>query len=123
MWPTTVALLNRFPYTNGPVLVAPRRHVADPWDLPPEELRELFSLVSLGARALRQVYHAEGLNGGMNLGTSAGAGIVDHLHAHIGPRWGGDTNFMASVLDTRVLPESLAETHARLTAAFAPLRP
>lgn len=123
VWPHTVALLNKYPYNNGHVLVAPRRHVAELWDLSPEELRELFSLVSLGAKTLRQVYHAEGLNVGMNLGRAAGAGIADHLHAHIVPRWGGDTNFMASVLDTRVLPESLAETHARLAAAFGPLRP
>ncbi len=123
VWPHTVALLNRYPYNNGHVLVAPRRHVAELWDLSPEELRELFSLVSLAARTLRQVYHAEGLNVGMNLGKSAGAGIADHLHAHVVPRWGGDTNFMASVLDTRVLPESLAETHVRLAAAFGPLRP
>jgi ATP adenylyltransferase len=123
VWPHTVALLNRYPYNNGHVLVAPRRHVAELWDLSPEELRELFSLVSLGARTLRQVCRAEGLNVGMNLGKAAGAGIADHLHAHIVPRWGGDTNFMASVLDTRVLPEALAETHARLGAAFRPLRP
>lgn len=123
VWPHTVALLNKYPYNNGHVLVAPRRHVAELWDLSPEELRELFSLVSLGGKTLRQVYHAEGLNVGMNLGRTAGAGIADHLHAHIVPRWGGDTNFMASVLDTRVLPESLAETHARLAAAFGPLRP
>jgi len=123
VWTHTVALLNRFPYNNGHVLVAPRRHVPELWDLSPEELRELFSLVSLGAKTLRQICHAEGLNVGMNLGKAAGAGIADHLHAHIVPRWGGDTNFMASVLDTRVLPESLAETHARLAAAFGPLRP
>lgn len=123
VWANTVALLNRFPYNNGHVLVAPRRHVAELWDLSPEERRELFSLVSLGGKVLREAYRAEGLNVGMNLGKSAGAGIVDHLHVHLVPRWGGDTNFMASVLDTRVLPESLAETHARLSAAFAPLRP
>jgi len=123
VWPGTVALLNRYPYNNGHVLVAPRRHVAELWDLSPEENRELFSLVSLGARALRQEYHAEGINVGMNLGKAAGAGIADHLHVHIVPRWGSDTNFMASVLDTRVLPESLAETHRRLAAAFGPLRP
>ena len=123
VYPKTIAILNLYPYNNGHVLVAPRRHVAELWDLSAEELRELFSLVALGAKILRQVYHAEGLNVGMNLGRAAGAGIADHLHAHIVPRWGGDTNFMASVLDTRVLPESLAETHARLAAAFGPLRP
>jgi ATP adenylyltransferase len=123
VWPGTVALLNRYPYNNGHVLVAPRRHVAELWDLSAEELRELFSLVSLGSRALRQEYHADGINVGMNLGKAAGAGIADHLHVHIVPRWGSDTNFMASVLDTRVLPESLSETHRRLAAAFAPLRP
>jgi len=123
LWPATVSLLNRYPYNNGHVLVAPRRHVAELRDLSPEELRELFSLVSLGGEALRKEYRADGLNVGLNLGKAAGAGIADHLHVHIIPRWAGDTNFMSSVLDTRVLPESLAEAHRRLAAAFGPLRP
>ena len=123
LYPTTVALLNRFPYNNGHVLVAPRRHVSDLCDLPGEELRELFSLVALGIRALRETYGAEGMNVGMNLGKVAGAGIADHLHVHLVPRWGGDTNFMTSVHDTRVLPESLLETRERLSPAFGLLRP
>lgn len=123
VYPRSVALLNRYPYNNGHVLVAPRRHVADLCDLPPEDLRELFSLVALGIRALRETYGAEGMNVGMNLGKVAGAGIADHLHVHLVPRWGGDTNFMTSVHDTRVLPESLLETRERLSPAFGTLRP
>ena len=123
IYPTSLALLNLFPYNNGHVLIAPRRHVADLNDLPGEELRELFSLVALGTRALRETYNTQGLNVGMNLGKVAGAGITDHLHVHLVPRWGGDTNFMTSVHDTRVLPESLLETRERLSPAFAGLRP
>lgn len=119
----TVALLNRYPYNNGHVLVAPRRHVADLWDLPSAERSELFSLVCLGTRALKDAYGADALNVGMNLGKAAGAGIVDHLHVHLVPRWAGDTNYMTSVHDTRVLPESLLETRARLLGAFGGLRP
>jgi ATP adenylyltransferase len=119
----TIALLNRYPYNNGHVLVAPRRHVADLWDLSAEERGELFSLVALGSRALRDTYRAEGMNVGMNLGKVAGAGVVDHLHVHLVPRWAGDTNFMTSVHDTRVLPESLLETRGRLSAAFRLLAP
>jgi ATP adenylyltransferase len=123
VYPKTVALLNLYPYNNGHVLIAPRRHVAELCDLPAEELRELFSLVALGIRALRETYGAEGMNVGMNLGKVAGAGIADHLHVHLVPRWGGDTNFMTSVHDTRVLPESLLETRERLSPAFGLLRP
>jgi len=123
VYPNTIALLNLYPYNNGHVLIAPRRHVADLCDLPAEELRELFSLVALGIRALRETYGTEGMNVGMNLGKVAGAGIADHLHVHLVPRWGGDTNFMSSVHDTRVLPESLLETRERLSPAFGLLRP
>ena len=123
LYPGTVAILNRYPYNNGHVLVAPRRHVADLWDLSSEELRELFSLVSLGSRALAREYRTEGLNVGMNLGKAAGAGIVDHLHVHLVPRWAGDTNFMTPVRETRVLPESLLESRHRLAAVFGPLTP
>jgi ATP adenylyltransferase len=123
LYPGTAAVLNRYPYNNGHVLIAPRRHVADLWDLSSEELRELFSLVSLGARALAYEYKTEGMNIGMNLGKAAGAGIVDHLHVHLVPRWAGDTNFMTPVQETRVLPESLLETRRRLSAVFGPLTP
>jgi len=123
LYPNTVAILNRYPYNNGHVLVAPRRHVANLWDLSGEELQELFSLVSHGARALAIEYRTEGMNIGMNLGKAAGAGIVDHLHVHLVPRWAGDTNFMTSVRETRVLPESLLESRRRLSAVFGPLTP
>jgi ATP adenylyltransferase len=123
LYPNTMGILNRYPYNNGHVLVAPRRHVADLWDLSSDELRELFSLVSLGSRVLAMEYRTEGMNIGMNLGKAAGAGIVDHLHVHLVPRWAGDTNFMTPVRETRVLPESLLESRRRLSAVFGPLKP
>ncbi len=123
LYPNTVAILNRYPYNNGHVLIAPRRHVANLWDLSNEELRELFSLVSLGTRGLAQEYRTEGMNVGVNLGKAAGAGIADHLHVHIVPRWAGDTNFMTPVQETRVLPESLLESRRRLSTVFGPLTP
>jgi ATP adenylyltransferase len=123
LYPNTMAILNRYPYNNGHVLIAPRRHVANLWDLSSEELRELFSLVSICARALTKEYRTEGMNVGMNLGKAAGAGIVDHLHVHLVPRWAGDTNFMTPVQETRVLPESLLESRRRLSAVFGPLTP
>ena len=123
LYPNTVAILNRYPYNNGHVLIAPRRHVANLWDLSSEELRELFSLVSFGSRELAKEYRTEGMNVGMNLGKAAGAGIVDHLHVHLVPRWAGDTNFMTPVQETRVLPESLLESRRRLSAVFGPLTP
>ena len=123
LYPNTVAILNRYPYNNGHVLVSPRRHVANLWDLSSEELRELFSLVSLGTQGLALEYRTEGMNVGINLGKAAGAGIADHLHVHLVPRWAGDTNFMTPVQETRVLPESLLETRRRLSAVFGPLTP
>jgi ATP adenylyltransferase len=123
LYPGTVAILNRYPYNNGHVLVAPRRHAANLWDLSSEELRELFSLVSIGSRALTNEYRTEGINVGLNLGKAAGAGIADHLHVHLVPRWAGDTNFMTPVQETRVLPESLLESRRRLSAVFGPLTP
>jgi len=123
IYPRTLAICNRYPYNNGHVLVAPRRHVADLSLLPKEDLAELMSLISLGVKALSEEYSAQGFNVGMNLGKVAGAGIEDHLHLHIVPRWAGDTNFMTAVQTTRVLPESLPETHARLSLRFGQLRP
>ena len=123
VYANTIALCNRYPYNNGHVLVAPRRHVADLWGLSREEQAELMALVSLGAKALAEEYAPQGFNIGLNLGKVAGAGVEGHLHVHIVPRWGGDTNFMTSVHETRVLPESLTETHARLAARFRDFRP
>ncbi|MCL2103106.1 MAG: HIT domain-containing protein [Syntrophorhabdaceae bacterium] len=123
IYPSTAAILNRYPYNSGHLLIVPRRHVTDLSDLQAEELRELFSLVTLGIRALRETYIPEGMNVGMNLGKAAGAGIPEHLHIHLVPRWNGDTNFMTSVHDTRVLPESLPDSRNRLLPAFADLRP
>jgi ATP adenylyltransferase len=123
LYPRTLAICNRYPYNNGHVLVAPRRHVAGLSLLSKEEQAELMSLVALGVSALSEEYSPQGINVGMNLGRAAGAGIEDHLHLHIVPRWVGDTNFMTAVQTTRVLPESLPETHARLSARFGRLRP
>jgi ATP adenylyltransferase len=123
LYPNTLAICNRYPYNNGHVLVAPRRHVSDLSLLSKEEQAELMSLVALGMKALSEEYSPQGFNVGMNLGKAAGAGIEDHLHLHIVPRWNGDTNFMTAVQTTRVLPESLPETHARLSSRFGQLRP
>ncbi len=123
VYANTVAICNRYPYNNGHVLIAPRRHVADPALLSGEEMREIMSLVALGTKAISAEYSPRGFNVGMNLGKTAGAGIVDHLHVHLVPRWEGDTNFMTSILATRVLPESLEQTHRRLSALFGPLTP
>ncbi len=123
IYPRSVAICNRYPYNNGHVLAAPRRHVADLSLLSGEELAELFSLVALGTKALSEEYGPDGFNVGMNLGQAAGAGVADHLHVHIVPRWKGDTNFMTATQTTRVLPESLVQTRSRLLPRFAQLRP
>jgi ATP adenylyltransferase len=123
LYPNTLAICNRYPYNNGHVLIAPRRHVMELSLLSHEERAELMSLLSLAVEALRAEYSAEGLNVGMNLGKAAGAGIPAHLHLHVVPRWSGDTNFMTVAQATRVLPESLAQTHRRLLPRFGNLRP
>lgn len=112
-------IMNRFPYTSGHVMVVPYAHVANLEDLPGETLAELAVLSQRSARHLREIYRAEGLNLGMNVGKSAGAGIAGHLHMHVLPRWTGDTNFMTSIGETRVLPETLEQTWEKLRAAFA----
>lgn len=110
-------MLNRYPYTSGHLMVAPRRHTAGFAELKPDEGADLQALLQLGVRALTAVYGPEGFNIGANLGEAAGAGIAEHLHFHIVPRWCGDTNFMSAVGGARVLPECLDETHARLAEA------
>lgn len=112
-------MLNAFPYNNGHVMVVPYRHEASLAALPAEAAAELMLLTRRTERALRTVYRPDGLNIGLNLGTSAGAGVAEHLHLHAVPRWVGDTNFMTVVGETRVLPEMLAESWQRLRAALA----
>jgi ATP adenylyltransferase len=112
-------ILNKFPYNNGHLMVVSHRHVARLAQLEAGEITEFIRLTQLAERVLTDVYHPHGFNMGLNLGKSAGAGVLDHLHMHVVPRWDGDTNFMAVVGETRVLPEELPATAARLKTAFA----
>lgn len=114
-------LLNRFPYNNGHVMVAPYRHVGALSSLTVDEVRELSQLEQRCERALIEAYQPQGINVGINLGKSAGAGILEHLHVHFVPRWDGDTNFMTVIGTTRVLPEGLVSSAARLRAIFRDL--
>ena len=111
-------ILNRFPYTSGHLMVVPNDHVATLEDLREDALIEMFRLARDAERHLRAIYHPEGLNLGMNIGKSAGAGIAGHLHLHVLPRWTGDTNFMTVLAETRVLPEDLEVTYTRLRAVW-----
>jgi ATP adenylyltransferase len=112
------ALLNRFPYASGHLLVAPYRHGSAFDTLDDAEALEVHRLAVEGIAALRAVYAPEGFNAGWNLGRVAGAGIVDHGHLHVVPRWSGDTNFMPVFADVRVIPEHLAESRRRVAAAW-----
>jgi ATP adenylyltransferase len=111
-------LLNKFPYSSGHLMVAPARHCGDFAALEPEEAAEIHALAAAGIGALKEVYGPEGFNLGWNLGRVAGAGVVDHVHLHVVPRWGGDTNFMPVLADVKVLPEHLAESRTRLAQAW-----
>lgn len=116
--PTCVVILNRYPYTNGHLLVLPRRGVADLDDLDAEEFAELWDTTRTATAVLRAVYRPDGINVGANLGRGAGAGVPDHLHVHVVPRYLGDTNFTVTVAETKVLPESLDTTWQRITDAW-----
>jgi ATP adenylyltransferase len=109
-------LLNRFPYSSGHLMAAPVRHVGTYGALTDEEALEIHRLAAAAVAALEAEYGPQGHNLGWNLGRSAGAGIVDHVHLHIVPRWAGDTSFMPVIADTKVLPEALAATAERLRA-------
>ena len=117
----SVVMLNRFPYQNGHVMVAPRRHTADLSALPAEEHGELAEVLRRSLALLQAFFHPDGMNVGMNLGSAAGAGITDHLHWHLVPRWIGDTNFMPLIGEVRAIPEHLEALWARLRPVFAPL--
>ncbi len=115
---SSFAILNKFPYNSGHLMVIPRRHTADFVSLSPEESADLHGLLQLSVRLLRDEYKPDGLNIGMNLGRSAGAGIEDHLHYHVVPRWGGDTNFLPLLAETKVIIEHLYTTYDRLRPLF-----
>ena len=113
---SALIVLNAYPYASGHLMAVPLRHVGSLGDLSEDEAAELWSAARLGTAALEAAYGPEGINLGANLGEAAGAGIPRHLHLHAVPRWRGDTNFMTTVADTRVLPETLASSWERLTA-------
>jgi len=112
-------ILNRYPYTNGHVMVAPYAHEARLSESSAETRGELVETVALAERILTEAYRTDGLNVGLNLGSAAGAGVADHYHVHIVPRWKGDTNFMTVAGDVRVVPEEPGQTLARLRPLFA----
>ena len=114
----TYVVLNLYPYNNGHLMVVPYRHIATLAATTVEEQAEVMRLTRHAEIALTEAYRPQGLNIGINLGRPAGAGVVDHLHVHLVPRWNGDTNFMTAIGDTRVLPEDLQATKARLKPIF-----
>jgi ATP adenylyltransferase len=114
-------VLNKYPYNNGHFMAVPYRHVDTLESLTPEELAGVMALVVLGIRALRQEMHPDGFNVGANIGAAAGAGVRNHVHLHVVPRWGGDANFMAVIGDIKLIPQLLADTRDRLEAAVMDL--
>ena len=112
------ALLNLYPYNSGHVLVAPYAHIGDLGELDSEVSVAMWKLTSRIVQALKEEYHPDGFNVGLNLGRSAGAGLPEHIHIHIVPRWDGDTNYMSVINDTKVLPETLDTTYQRLSTYF-----
>ena len=116
--PGALVMLNKFPYNSGHLLVAPVRHTGDFAELHPEEVADLTAALQRAVKLLQQVLSPDGFNLGMNLGKAAGAGVPDHLHMHVVPRWNGDTNFMTVVGNVRVLPEELQATAAKLRPIF-----
>ncbi len=111
-------IMNRFPYTSGHVMVVPYEHQPSFEQLTPQCRAELMELITQAMGVIRSVYGPEGFNVGANIGEAAGAGIAAHVHFHVVPRWGGDTNFMSTLAGTRVLPESLEDTYQRLKAGW-----
>jgi ATP adenylyltransferase len=116
--PSCFAILNAYPYAVGHTMVVPYREVGDLEDLDAGEAAELWATVTDVVRALKHAYHPEGLNVGLNIGYAAGGSVREHLHAHVVPRWTGDSNFMTSVANTRTLPEALVSTAARIRGAW-----
>lgn len=119
---TALVMLNRYPYTNGHLMVAPVAHEARLFESTHESLRALIRLTAEAQRILADVYHPDGFNVGMNFGQVAGAGVVDHYHMHIVPRWSGDSNFMTVTARTRLVPEELDTTFDKLRPYFEKIR-
>jgi len=111
-------ILNLFPYTNGHLMVAPYEHIGRIQDLPAETTAEMMSLAQRAMSRLEEVYDPQGYNVGFNQGRVAGAGVEHHIHLHVVPRWGGDTNFMPVIADTKVMPQTLEQSYAALKGAF-----
>jgi ATP adenylyltransferase len=114
-------MMNRYPYSNGHLMVSPYRHLGDMAALKEGEVLEIHQLFVAGQTVLQRVCGAQGFNVGWNLGRTAGAGIADHIHMHIVPRWAGDSNFMPILADTRVIPEHIEKSYELLVEAFAEL--
>lgn len=113
-----LAILNRYPYNNGHLMIAPKAHLANLEDLPAADANDVMALTQRALRVVREVMSPQGFNLGINAGKTAGAGVADHVHQHVVPRWDGDTNFMPIVADTKVLNESLTVSYRRLRAGF-----
>ncbi|GMT42382.1 MAG: hydrolase [bacterium] len=114
-------ILNLYPYNNGHLMVTPYKHTSDITDLTPEEILEMGVLMIKSVEILKERFKPQGFNTGMNLGSIAGAGIEEHIHMHVVPRWSGDTNFMPVIGDTRVLPQFIGDTYNALAERFAGL--
>ena len=111
-------VMNRYPYNNGHLMIVPMEHAASIEDLEPVVRQEMMEMLNQSLGLLRSVYHPTAFNFGANIGTAAGAGVADHVHLHVVPRWNGDTNFMSIVGETRVLPEEMTETYRQLRQAW-----
>jgi ATP adenylyltransferase len=116
-------MLNRYPYSSGHMMVVPIAHRPSIEDLDDDSMRELMQLSSRAVSLLRKAYGAQAFNLGINIGAPAGAGVVDHVHIHVLPRWSGDTNFMVTTAETRVIPEALADTYLRLRSLWSAAAP
>lgn len=114
----SLVMLNRYPYNNGHMMVAPFRHTADMNELSIAEMLDLFTILRLCRNVLEKTAAPQGFNIGINLGKAAGAGVDDHIHIHIVPRWNGDTNFMSVIDDVRIMPENLLNTYEKLLPGF-----
>ena len=115
----TFVILNRYPYTSGHLMVAPYSHVSRLTHINEAAANEMMQFVRQAETVLQEIYRPQGLNLGMNLGEAAGAGIEQHIHMHVLPRWSGDANFMTSIGDTRIIPEALEDTYSKLRGAFS----